>query len=926
MKRIFLISVLLFIVILIFSSQIERFVVRLNNPSLEEVKYFKTHNYDVASYKPGVYLDLVVDKSTYQNLISQGYTLKITQTENQIKNNLSEKPIDGYRSYNDMLAELQQIESLHPDICKLYDIGDSWGKIYYNEGNSNYEDFQHDIWALKISDNVEIEEDEPNILYDGEHHAREPISMEMVMKIIYHIVNNYGSDTQITNDVNNKQIWFVPLINPNGHKLVWDQTNYWWRKNIRDNNQNGTIYSGNTTDNQDGVDPNRNYGFEWGDVGTTDEWTGETYHGPNAFSEPNIQAMRDLVCAHNFVAAISYHSYSELVLFPLGYQNNTIAPDHDALEDLAVQMANTIPSLDGGHYTPQESWQLYPCMGTSDDYYYGSRGIFAFTIELGQEFIPVSSVMNQIIQDNLTAAMILLDRVDNRVLTGHITDAVTGEPISAQIFVQGVDDTGVYVEPRLSDETFGRYYRLLLPGNYSVTYSKYGYEPLTVTVNITDSGQTIYDPALQPVSNRFSFGGIIRSSNDFSPLENVEISILNTPFENVTTNQNGEFEIQDIAPGTYTVQIFKQDYTSLNLEINFDQDIEMPLFLTPINAEDFENGIPSEWNSHLTTNQWHIVSDNAYSGSHSLCSNDISDNQTAAFTYQTSNLTNNSYVSFYRKVSSESGYDFLNFYIDNQLQDQWSGEKNWEYFIYEVPAGTHNLSWQYTKDQSVSNGSDCAWIDLVMMPDANTSDNEIIVFPQEIVLEMLENSVLDSTFSIFNNLSSDVQNISITSSEEWLEIPQNNINLNAKHGKFIDYTVTTTEQGEFDANILIQYNNQTLTIPVYLVVSSAFSDDTQIPLSTELYNVYPNPFMISSKKSNLKINYQLAKKSQTSLTIFNLKGQLIAKLTEGVQTAGKHSVSWNLKDKNGKKISSGIYFYKLDSKDKTLIKKITVIK
>ncbi len=133
---------------------------------------------------------------------------------------------------------------------------------------------------MKVSDSPDVDEDEPAIYYFGAHHSREPISTEACMTVLDHILTNYGIDDEITYDVDNKEIWFVPIVNPNGVKIVLDQTDIWWRKTIRDNNNNHTFdsdYQYGT--GNDGVDLNRNYGFTWGNVGSTDNINGETYHG-----------------------------------------------------------------------------------------------------------------------------------------------------------------------------------------------------------------------------------------------------------------------------------------------------------------------------------------------------------------------------------------------------------------------------------------------------------------------------------------------------------------------------------------------------------------------------------------------------------------------------------------------------------------------
>ncbi len=232
----------------------EMFVARIANPTDAVFKEMINLQMDIAAYSPGILLDLVLDQQQFNQLTAMGYSMKITITEKEMKQNLAGTDLAGYRSYSDLLTELQNIQAAHPTICKLYDVGDSRGKEYTAPAYNNY---KHDIWALKVSDNVATEEDEPCIYYMGTHHAREPISLEVAMYILNHIVNNYGIDPDITNSVNNKQIWFIPLVNPNGHKIVWDNVDLWWRKNIRDNNNSNTINTGTT----DGVDPNRNYSF-----------------------------------------------------------------------------------------------------------------------------------------------------------------------------------------------------------------------------------------------------------------------------------------------------------------------------------------------------------------------------------------------------------------------------------------------------------------------------------------------------------------------------------------------------------------------------------------------------------------------------------------------------------------------------------------
>ncbi|MBM3435323.1 MAG: hypothetical protein FJY07_03785, partial [Bacteroidetes bacterium] len=760
MKKLVTFSLFLFLAITITAQ--EKSVVRISNPAPEVYKSFVTQHYDIAAYKPGILLDLVVTEAEFSLLKSQGFDLTVTQTEKQLKENLkSQTDLTGYRSYTDLLTELQNIQAAHPTICKLYDIGDSRGKEYSAAAYNNY---KHDIWALKVSDNVAAEEDEPCIFYMGEHHAREPISLEVAMYILNHIVNNYGTDPDITASVNNKQIWFVPLVNPNGHKIVWDNVDTWWRKNIRDNNNSNTINTGTT----DGVDLNRNYSWEWGGQGTSSDPTDITYCGPSPSSEPEIVAMKNMLDTHHFVAGITYHSYSELVLFPYGYETNAFAPDHNSLEALAISMANTIPRSGGGYYTPEKSSSLYPASGVTDDYAYGQRGIFSYCIELGTTFIPPQGDILPICQNNLQAAKILLNRVNQSTLTGLVKDANTLLPVVAEIYITGIDNTGAYREPYQSDAAFGRYYRFLQNGNYTVTFSAYGYIPQTFgSVNINGTGQTVLNVNLVPAQS-VNVTGVVTDLATGLPVEGATIEIMDTPISPVLTNGNGEYSITGVMEGTYNFRVSKINYATIiqsksvsvsNHVFNFQLEVST--------AWSFESGsFEAQWTFGGNA-PWFVTTELPYDGLYCSRSGAIGHSQSSTMEISLF-LTTGGNISFYKKVSSEASYDFLRFYIDDVLQESWSGTVAWSQSSYAVTSGQHTFTWTYIKDVSVVSGSDCAWVDYINFPPfapfpdpADISINplsvEVTLPPDASTVEIVEISNLgdlDLTYSVIKQASS----------------------------------------------------------------------------------------------------------------------------------------------------------------------------
>ncbi|MDP7475871.1 MAG: M14 family zinc carboxypeptidase [Candidatus Marinimicrobia bacterium] len=710
----------------------ERMVVRFVGPDKTVLTEFNETDYDIAAFKPGEFLDLVVSKSQYEELLTRGFRITVTQTEEQLKENLGEvRDLYGYRNYDELLEDLQEIESQYPDICKLYDIGNTRGKEYSMAGNSYYNDYNHEIWAMKVSDNVEEEEDEPSVFYMAEHHAREPISLEVNMYVLNHIISNYGSDPTITDEVNNKQIWFMPLVNPNGHKIVTDEVDLWWRKNIRDNNENGSINFGGG----DGVDPNRNYAWNWGGEGSSGDTYSETYRGPSAFSEPEIQAMRDMLGSHHFVTGITYHSYSELVLFPFGYANNIQAPDHDALEELANEMAFTIPGQSGGYYDPMPSYELYPASGTTDDYAYGEYGVFSFTIELGTEFIPPASQIEGICEDNLEAALILLTRVNRKALTGHITDAESGDPVVAEIYIDGIDNTGEFRKPYESDLFFGRYYRLLQMGSYGVTFSALGYETQTINnVSISPLQQTVLDVELEPIL-MVPVTGQVTDGYTGAPIAQAQLTLSSDPDNLVYSDNSGYFSFPAVYEGTYIVHAEAGNYSTADIPVTITVDdyfIEMEMYT--FYTESFEsNEFSDEWNSNGNA-QWYFDTESVYDGMYSVRSGEISHDQSSILNLNL-NVTGYGQIGFHYRVASEystSGnyfYDGLVFSFDGtemgQYQPTEDGGTPWTYASFSVSPGEHVFTWSYVKDGgdgSTYMEEDCAWIDVVEFPPTGDSE------------------------------------------------------------------------------------------------------------------------------------------------------------------------------------------------------------
>jgi len=288
-----------------------------------------------------------------------------------------------YHSYSEIESGLHSLES--SGIAKVVSIGVSV------EGRQ--------IWAVKISNSPDVyDENKPDILFVGLHHAREWISAETSYYLAINLVNGYSSDTRIKTLVDNCEIWIVPVLNPDG--LEYSQAGVWdpeIERGIGEYGDWSRYYRKNRCTNSDGthgVDLNRNYGHsKWGTItympGIPFESSSGTpksgcYYGPSAFSEPETVAIKNLILddKNDFGAVLSYHSFGQYILYPWGVSKDP-TEDQSVMSALANEMADQIHTVHGVQYTVgQASTTIYETSGDLTDWVYEAKGIPALTIEL----------------------------------------------------------------------------------------------------------------------------------------------------------------------------------------------------------------------------------------------------------------------------------------------------------------------------------------------------------------------------------------------------------------------------------------------------------------------------------------------------------------------------------------------------------------
>ena len=312
---------------------------------------------DVWEVKPD-HVVLQATEAQIERLEQMGYGVEqLHMTENYVSTFARAAGADGYHSATELEQDMRALAEQRPDIAELREIGRSFEN--------------RPIWVLRLGDRRGTDR---KVLFLGCHHAREWIAVEVPYLLAQHLVATADHDP-VQSWITQGEIWVAPMVNPDGHEFTRAE-NRLWRKNRRPN-ANGSF----------GVDPNRNYGYMWGtlDVSTSSHVPqDETYVGPRAFSEPEVRAVRNLVAVELFSGVLTYHSYSQLILYPWGYGSTPIVDpaDRSAMQRIASEMQRLIKDVHGFIYTPQQSSSLYPTAGDTTDWTYGEYGIFSFTIEL----------------------------------------------------------------------------------------------------------------------------------------------------------------------------------------------------------------------------------------------------------------------------------------------------------------------------------------------------------------------------------------------------------------------------------------------------------------------------------------------------------------------------------------------------------------
>ena len=349
---------------------------------------------DHVSGKKGIYIDVTASQDQTIKLISLGLDIEILipdLTEYYLSRNI-------------------------PDLSRDFTLGSMQGNYTWDELNSRFDELQEeysniiseriilgesvegrDIWAFKVSDMPEEDEDEPEVLFTALTHAREPLSMMNLIYFVQLLAEEYGTDPELTYLVNEREIWFLPVVNPDGYvynESIQPNGGGMHRKNRLNTN------CGDGTNR--GVDLNRNYGFGWGanNTGSSPDPCATTYRGESAFSEPETQIVRDFILDREFMNVIHYHTYSNVYIHAFGNATLPDEPDLTTHQEIGNEMAR----FNG--YPVGTGYELigYTVNGDAVDWTYGDQELVAFTPEVGsyiQGFWPSENDVLPLCEDQV---------------------------------------------------------------------------------------------------------------------------------------------------------------------------------------------------------------------------------------------------------------------------------------------------------------------------------------------------------------------------------------------------------------------------------------------------------------------------------------------------------------------------------------------
>jgi hypothetical protein len=917
----------------------------------------------VYNRKPGSFIEVLALPEQVKNLNIDGVTVEfIANSFRELypdQTNL--KTIPPFHGYQNTIDELTAIVHNHPDICRLDTIGFSVkGRV---------------ILCLKISDNPGVDEDEAPVLFLGNHHGNEVHSVEIPFYQINYLVNNYGIDTEVTNWINNMEIWYVPMVNPDGREAM----------------QRG---------NDHGVDLNRNYSFGFTPGGG---------HGQQAFSEPETRAIRDFTAEFPPIMSFSYHTSAQYVLHSWTH-SDAGAPDSAAMVYLGNLVSESI-TVPGGHYQLVQGGRWYFTAGEYCDYMYVTHNTLAFTIELGTSQVPDYSVIPEMNEANLTGWKTLMRQAGKAGVTGLITDAGSGMPVPAIVEIPSINNQGFDLTRR-ADSKFGRYYRFLQPGIYTFQISAPGYRTIIREVTISPDSLTNWNVRLErsaflevgKVNITDSKTGSTSGNGDGKinvgemigltlSLDNVQtitaskvyarISSPNPRIQFITdslffgtidahkSKTSGDTVLFRIDPGTpdgdsLDIRILVSDSAGFGwIDHTVLEAFTPKLEITGVGINDTNGNRNGAFDNGETVFAEIRIANAGRQDIHGMSvliaakdpyfkidtdqdeAEMLPNGHESTFRFQVSlpaDAPKGHFADFTAEITSVEGFsDTLGFQLNNIngfYDDFEKGVNGWVHASYGTTSNSHD-DWQLgtpagkaADPVKACSGVNCWGNDMGWDSYAGTSWDG---FYQANVYNYLKSPKIDCSdlenvglkFMRWLNVRiSDFARIRVNDQVVW-ENGQSGIIDNSWKNQIIDISAIADHNPsvvilfELESNssgTAGGWNIDDVIVGNDLAPGSTASESVPLAGEAVLYDSWPNPFA-----GLATIPYYTSDNGTAELAIYDQTGNRIRVLVSGYQVSGMHQAVWDGKNENGQLVPSGIYFYRLQTEKSIITKRLITI-
>ncbi len=792
---------------------------------------------EVMVVKKGAGFEGFADKAAVELLEKQGYRVDILNPDYEayLRDLLrdSKQTFGAYYTFAEAVAELNNIHSLYPAITSAPEsIGTS------HEGRT--------VWALKVSSSPGSNNGKPGVLYNGVHHAREPITCSICLGLAKYLCQNYGIDSLATWLVDNRQIWIIPVLNPDGY--VYNETDPGgsWRKNRR-NNGGGTY----------GVDPNRNYTYMWGcdNNGSSPDPASETYRGPSAGSEPETQAIMDFAIQKGyFKMDLNYHSYGNLWMYPWGHTTSP-TPDSGLFGDLAREAAAF-----NGYEAGQSSVILYYVNGDAKDWFYGEQGLkpkcYNFTVEVGENFWQAVSDTNVIVQqfnENLMpnlvcaqAAGLYLAHQSQRVTGGNGNLALDpGE--TAQLIValknKSLYDTARTVEALLSSTD--SYINIV------TTQTAYPDLGLRKSAENIDQPFVVELDSACPNGHAIPFNLRLTAADGYASTDTFSVIAGLADMRYMPTPDNAG------TPVYYAVE--DSDAVSRAPEYQWMDIRGLGTQLLGLNGDDQTQGCTLPF-----TFRWYGTNYSQLS----VCSNGwVAFGTTTATSYSNTGIPS----------GTRTEPIVFPFWDDLTASGSWVG------YYHDAANGRFIVEYD----------------SVAYLGSSNRMKFQLIYY--------------DST-----------------ASHPYYDVV---VQYAIHNGAQTDYSVGFQQNGTvgcqlyYDgavASTFLGMHSQKAVRITRTPEATGVSGEPQaqaVPASFSLGAAYPNPL-----RGSTTISFGLPKDSKVELGVYNIVGQRVATLAQGVLPAGRHSVTWNGRSADGQKVAAGVYLVRMATPEFSGTRKLTVLR